>query len=47
VLASLRAESERAGDAGRLDDASALLDALVLDEEFADFLTIPGYAQLA
>jgi malate synthase len=47
ALAALRAETGRNGEASRLDDAAALLDALVLDEDFTDFLTIPGYAQLA
>jgi malate synthase len=30
----------------RLDDASALLDALVLNDEFTGFLTLPGYKKL-
>jgi malate synthase len=33
-------------DGGRLDAAAALLDTLVLDDEFTDFLTIPGYEEL-
>jgi malate synthase len=36
-----------AGAGSRLDDAAALLDRLVLDPNFADFLTLPGYDQLA
>ncbi len=41
-------ELERLGGAreGRLKDAWDLLDHLVLDEEFADFLTLRGYALL-
>jgi malate synthase len=31
---------------GRLDDATALLDALVRNEDFTGFLTLPGYAQI-
>ena len=31
----------------RVRDAAALLGALVLDDEFAPFLTLPGYGQLA
>jgi malate synthase len=34
------------GDGGRLREAAELLDALVLDERFTDFLTIPGYQRL-
>ena len=44
VVAALRGEA--AGDS-RLDDAAALLDRLVLDPNFTDFLTIPGYELLA
>jgi malate synthase len=44
TLASLKLER---GDAeSRLDDAAALLDRLVLDEIFTDFLTVPGYELL-
>jgi malate synthase len=44
TLASLKRER---GDAeSRLDDAAALLDRLVLDEIFTDFLTVPGYELL-
>ena len=34
-------------DGGRLNRATALLDRLVLDEQFMPFLTIPGYELLA
>jgi len=34
-------------DVGRLRDAVALLDQLVLDEQFTEFLTLPAYDQLA
>ncbi|MEJ7809663.1 MAG: malate synthase A [Gemmatimonadaceae bacterium] len=34
------------GGAHRLDDAAALLDSLVLNDVFTEFLTIPGYAYL-
>jgi malate synthase len=44
MLASL--QRERGDTASRLDDAAALLDRLVLDEEFTDFLTVPGYELL-
>jgi malate synthase len=47
AVSALRAEAERSGAGSRLDEAAALLDALVLDDEFTDFLTIPGYAHLA
>jgi malate synthase len=43
-LSSLRA---RASGESRLDDAAALLDELVLGEEFAEFLTLPGYRYLS
>jgi malate synthase len=43
-VAALRAAGQGAG--ARLDDAVALLDELVLGEEFAEFLTIPGYRYL-
>ena len=36
-----------AGDAGRYGQAAALLDELVLDTEFAEFLTLPAYQVLA
>jgi malate synthase len=41
-------ELERLGGAasGRLKDAWDLLDHLVLDDDFADFLTLRGYAVL-
>jgi len=42
-LANLRAE---ATPDSRLEDAVELLDALVLDNEFVTFLTLPGYARL-
>jgi malate synthase len=42
-LAALRAH---ATSASRYADAAALLDQLVLGEEFAEFLTIPGYRYL-
>jgi malate synthase len=35
-----------AGGAGRLGDAAAVLDRLVLDDEFAEFLTLRAYALL-
>jgi malate synthase len=35
-----------AADDNRFADAAELLDRLVLDDEFEDFLTIPGYQQL-
>jgi len=35
--------ASRAGEPHRLDEAAALLDALVLSEEFTEFLTVPGY----
>jgi malate synthase len=44
MLASL--QRERGDTESRLDDAVALLDRLVLDEEFTDFLTVPGYELL-
>ncbi|HEX8851558.1 MAG TPA: malate synthase A [Gemmatimonadaceae bacterium] len=44
VLASL--EKERAGGESRLAEAAELLDGLVLDESFTEFLTIPGYRML-
>jgi len=44
VLRSL--EEARGGAPSRLRDAAALLDRLVLDAAFAEFLTIPGYHQL-
>ena len=47
ALGALRREAPAGGPAGRLDEAAALLDSLVLDDDFADFLTIPGYAHLA
>jgi malate synthase len=34
------------GGAGRLGDAAALLDRLVLDDEFAEFLTLRAYGLL-
>jgi malate synthase len=47
--AALRDEElERLGGAseGRLKDAWEILDHLVLDDEFAEFLTLRGYAVL-
>jgi malate synthase len=44
TLAALK--GERGGATSRLDDAAALLDQLVLDGEFTDFLTVPGYELL-
>ena len=44
VLAAL--EAERAGTPHRLGDAAALLDRLVLADEFAEFLTLGAYAML-
>jgi malate synthase len=32
------------GDAHRFDQAVALLDALVLSDDYVEFLTVPGYA---
>jgi hypothetical protein len=50
VVAALGAERGEGGvadaDGGRLADAAALLDHLVLDERFEEFLTIPGYERL-
>jgi len=43
-VAALRSAGQ--GADSRLDDAVALLDELVLGEEFAEFLTIPGYRYL-
>jgi malate synthase len=43
-LTSLRARSD--GD-NRYDDAARLLDGLVLEDEFTEFLTLPGYEYLA
>ena len=31
---------------GRLGDAARLLEDLVLDDDFSDFLTIPAYPEL-
>jgi malate synthase len=43
----LRLLTETRGDApSRLEDAAVLLDELVLDADFAEFLTIPGYRYL-
>ena len=43
----LRSLEEARGDApSRLEQAAALLDGLVLPDDFAEFLTIPGYRQL-
>ncbi|HJU64448.1 MAG TPA: hypothetical protein VJ596_02165, partial [Gemmatimonadaceae bacterium] len=39
-------ERDRTGTGSRLREAAGLLDALVLNEEFTEFLTIPGYAIL-
>jgi malate synthase len=44
-LAKLRAARE--GQPHRLDEAAALLDRLVLDDQFTEFLTIPGYSTIA
>jgi malate synthase len=44
AVGALRTE---AGPDSRLDEAAALLDRLVLDPDFADFLTLPGYDLLA
>ena len=35
-----------AGEDSRLDDAAALLDGLVLGDEFVEFLTLPAYEEL-
>jgi malate synthase len=32
--------------AGRLGEAADLLDALVLDDEFVEFLTLPAYERI-
>jgi malate synthase len=40
------AEADRSSPRPRYADAAALLDTLVLGEEFAEFLTIPGYRYL-
>jgi malate synthase len=42
----LAALGGRDGGAGRLGDAAALLDRLVLDDEFAEFLTLRAYSLL-
>jgi len=53
TLAALRAETlaalraERGDSASRLDAAAELLDKLVLDGIFTDFLTVPGYELLS
>ncbi|MBA4156526.1 MAG: malate synthase A [Gemmatimonadetes bacterium] len=39
-------QSERGGAAARFQEAAELLDGLVLSEEFAEFLTLPGYERL-
>jgi malate synthase len=44
-LASLRGDAD-APFTARLDDAVALLDSLVLSDDFAGFLTLPGYEKL-
>ena len=44
TLAALLAE--RGAAKSRLPEAAVLLDSLVLDEAFNDFLTVPGYQQL-
>jgi malate synthase len=45
--AELRAlEGARGDEGGRLREAAELLDALVLEEQFTEFLTIPGYRYL-
>ena len=43
-LAWLRGRGGPSG--GRLDDAAALLDRLVLDDDFVEFLTLPAYDRL-
>jgi malate synthase len=43
-LATLRADE--GPFTSRLDDAAALLDSLVLSDDFTGFLTLPGYDQL-
>jgi malate synthase len=40
------ARADRSSPRSRYADAAALLDSLVLGEEFAEFLTIPGYRYL-
>jgi malate synthase len=40
------APADRSSPRSRYADAAALLDSLVLGEEFAEFLTIPGYRYL-
>src|SRR4029079_19612728 len=40
----LAARGGREGGAGRLGDSAALLDRLVLDDEFAEFLTLRAYS---
>jgi malate synthase len=37
---------QETGGTTRVHDAALLLDSLVLDEQFTEFLTIPGYRQL-
>ena len=45
-LAALQGSLADAGATARMTDAAELLDGLVLDERFVEFLTIPGYARL-
>ncbi len=42
----LRSLRDAGKDNGHLDEAADLLDALVLDDEFTGFLTLPGYERL-
>jgi malate synthase len=47
ALGEERTKLERAAPSGsRLDEAATLLDRLVRDDSFVDFLTIPGYDYL-
>jgi low affinity Fe/Cu permease len=39
-------EGARGDEGGRLREAAELLDALVLEEQFTEFLTVPGYRYL-
>ena len=44
--ASLEYLRRRRGDGGRLDAAADLFEDMILQEHFAEFLTLPAYARL-
>jgi len=46
VLAELAASGGADGAYGHLAEAAELLDSLVLDDEFAEFLTLGAYGRL-